>query len=158
MSKKATRSSFSAVSKAKENDNNFYISEYQQVQIHHAEFNRELLLICSKNINIYDIEQMIKITKIPVESHFAAFVPFSNYLVYVESQDEERQIVVHDYIKNTICAKMRFSFEINSLKCSRRTILLASLEHIYVLHFPSLKPIYEGIAGNGIRIVYDISR
>lgn len=53
---------------------------------------------------------------------------------------------------------MTVNFEIEHLKASRRCILMSSLEHIYVIHFPSLKPIYEDFAGNGIRIVSDISR
>lgn len=34
---------------------------------------------------------------------------------------------------------------------------MISLNNIYVLHFPTLKPIYNGTAGNGLRVIYDVS-
>ena len=37
------------------------------------------------------------------------------------------------------------------------SIALASLENLSILSFPKLAPIYSGAAGNGLRIVFDVS-
>ena len=34
---------------------------------------------------------------------------------------------------------------------------MVSLNNIYVIHFPTLKPIYNNIAGNGLRVIFDVS-
>lgn len=53
---------------------------------------------------------------------------------------------------------MTFSFEIEHLKASHRCIILSSISSLYVIHFPSLKPIFNDFAGNGLDIVFDISK
>ena len=142
MSRKS-RTSYSNVSKTKDGENNFYIAEYEEVKIHCAQFYQEMLLICTDCIHLYNIEEMTKIVTIQEQSFYAAFVPFSKYLVYIKQRDSEsRELVVYNYRTKTKSARMVVNFIIENIKCTRRTVVLSSLEHIYVLHFPTLKPIY----------------
>jgi hypothetical protein len=63
-----------------------------------------------------------------------------------------------NYQKDTIDSRVTFTFEIENLKASHRCLILSSLTSLYVVHFPSLKPIFNGRAGNGFSIIYDISK
>ncbi len=65
---------------------------------------------------------------------------------------------VWNYEKDSIDSRLTLSFEIESVKASHHCLMLSSLSSLYVLHFPSLKPIFNGRAGNGFSIVYDISK
>jgi hypothetical protein len=44
------------------------------------------------------------------------------------------------------------------MKASHRCLIFSSLSSLYVIHFPSLKAIFNGRAGNGFHTVYDISK
>ena len=86
---------------------------------------------------------MKKVQQIDAKTHAAAFVPYTNYVVYADSKDGEyRNLVIYDYSTASVKARVTLNFIIEEIKTSRRTIALSSLQHIYVLHYPSLKPIY----------------
>jgi hypothetical protein len=102
---------------------------------------------------------MLKITMIKEKTCSASFVPYTQYLVYVGVRDGDlRELVVYNYRTNTVAAKMAVNFIIERVIATHRSILMTSLDHLYTVHFPSLKAIYEGFAGNGISVVCDISR
>lgn len=63
-----------------------------------------------------------------------------------------------DIKTDNLQASITFNFAIEDIKASRRTVTITSMEHLYVIHFPSLKPIYEGFAGNGVKVAFDTSR
>ena len=46
---------------------------------------------------------------------------------------------------------------IEQIKVGKNSIALGGLYTLSVIHFPSLKPIYDGFSGTGIHNVFDIS-
>lgn len=96
---------------------------------------------------------------IKVQTHTASFIPFTDYLCFPDQKETlKRQLVFWNYQTETVHARVTFDFIIEEIRTSRRAITITSQEHLYVTHFPSLKPIYEDSAGNGIRVIFDASR
>ena len=55
-------------------------------------------------------------------------------------------------------ATVRLKSQIDYIRAGVNAIAFGSLDGLYVTSFPKLKPIFAGEAGNGLKIVFDISR
>jgi len=66
-------------------------------------------------------------------------------------------LYIYNWKEKKLAAKVKMQFEIEQIKTSKSCISLTNFDEIFVIYFPSLKPIYNGPAGNGAKIIYDIS-
>lgn len=129
--------------------------------VYHAELSKDYLMLCLKDsIVIFHTTKRSIYREHKVKSQCAAFVPNTHYIAYAnaDSADLRSSLHVWDFEKDSIESKLTFSFDIVTLKASHRCIIFASLTSLYVVHFPTLKPIFNDAAGNGFDIVYDISK
>jgi hypothetical protein len=158
--KKSIRGTLSAKSKEFSTDH-LYIPDENLLLIYHAEFYRDYLMLCMKHaIIIYSIKSKAVIKEHRATTHTASFIPNTPYIAFANANANGKytKLDVWNYEKNTIDSTLTFSFEIETLKASHHCLIFSSLLSLYVLHFPTLKPIFNGKAGNGFNIVYDISK
>ena len=158
--KKSIRATHSAKSKEISMDPLFVPDEHLLL-VYHAEFYQHYLLLCLPHcLILYDLSRKSIYRERKIHTHSAVFIPFTPYIALVSRDREERACIleVWNYQNDTIDCRLTFTFEIENLKASHRCLILSSLSSLYVLHFPSLKPIFNGPAGNGFSIVYDISK
>lgn len=128
--------------------------------IYSAQFYREYLLICTPiSLTVYHSDSMVKVAENRNHAHCAAFVPHTSCIIYaVHGSLSTTDIFLWDFKASRIASRLSIKAQIESVLASRRCLLLQSQEQLYVLHFPTLRPIYNGNAGNGFHIVSDLSR
>ena len=99
-------------------------------------------------------------SEMKLKSHYASFIPNSHYVAMAscDNHDQVNTLLIWNYQSNLVDANMLLTFQIQSIKASHRCISITSSESLYVIHFPSLKPIFNEHAGNGLNMVYDISK
>jgi hypothetical protein len=98
-----------------------------------------------QSLAIYDLRRKAFFKEHRVKTHCAAFIPNSNYIAYASADGDGlyTHLNVWNYENDSIDSKLTFTFEIVSLKASHRCIIFSSLSSLYVIHFPSLKPIFN---------------
>jgi hypothetical protein len=138
-----------------------FIPDEHLLLVYHAEFYRHYLLLClHSTLLVYDLKRKAVFKEHRVATHCAAFVPNTPYIALAGTDREglRRVLEIWNYEKDSVDSRVTFTFEIETLRASHHCLIFSSLTSLYVVHFPTLKPIFNGRAGNGFAIVYDISK